>query len=187
MLKYVLFFVGVVVVFLVVRKIEEGFQTRTNVDLYFKLDNPLKGPTFIKSSDPRVKYVSSGNGGTVVLNVNPTLGMLKGFNGSGWSQANKWIPLAPTDPKTQLPLIGTKLDSSTNGLYLNQPYGSRTRYLHNTVYNKQITLTSNVEVKLPQVVTDITLGGLTTATFSLGTNSGDPANNSAKIKIMLYF
>jgi len=186
MLKYLLFFVGVVVVFLVVRKIEEGFQTRTIVDLYFNVDTPLKGPTFIKSSDPRVKYVSSGNGGTVVLNVDPTLGQLQGFNGAGWSQANIWIPLAPTDPNTKLPLTGGKLDYSTSALYLKQPYGSGTRYLHNKVYNRNM-LPTGAEVKLPQSVTNIILGGFDTSTFGLGANSGDMANENAKIKIMLYF
>ena len=185
MLKYLLFFVGVVVVFLVVRKIEEGFQTPNVVSLYFTIDSMNK-LTFVKSSDTRVKYVSSAIGGTLVLNVDPSLGQLQGFNGAGWSQANTWIPLAPTDPNTKLPLTGGKLDYSTSALYLKQPYGSGTRYLHNKVYNRNM-LPTGAEVKLPQSVTNIILGGFDTSTFGLGANSGDMANENAKIKIMLYF
>ena len=177
MLKYLLFFVGVVVVFLVVRNIEEGFQTRTNVDLYFNVDNPLKGPTFIKSSDPRVKYVSSGKGGTAVVSIDKSLGTLKSFNGKGWSQANRWIPLPPA-----------RLDFANNALNIKQPFGSGTRFLHNPTYKNRM-LSSNVEVKLPQQVSNIILGGLDTATFGLGTNIGAQidVNKEAKILVTLTF
>jgi len=174
MLKYVLFFVGIVVVFLVVRKIEEGFQTATTVSLYFTVD-AMNKPTLVKSTDPRVSYVSSAVGGTAVISIDPSLGTLKGFNGKGWSQAGIWIPLP-----------SAKLDMATNALNLKQPFGSTTRYLHNQTYSRPM-LSSTAEVKLPQALTNITLGGLDTATFALGTNSGDMANNGAKILVTLNF
>jgi hypothetical protein len=174
-LKYILFFAGLVVVFLVVRKIEEGFQTGTLVELYFNVDNATRGPTFIKSTDSRVKYVSSAIGGTVVLNIDPSLESLQNFNGSGWSQANKWV---------NLPVA--RLDNATNALRITTPTTNGNKLLHNPTYNRTM-LSSTVEVKLPQAVTNITLAGIDTATFGLGTNAGDPANNYAKIKIMLYF
>jgi len=173
MLKYVLFFVGIVVIFLVVRKIQEGFQTVTTVNLYFTIDATNK-PTLVKSTDPRVKYVSSAIT-SAVISIDPSLGPLNSFNGSGWSQAGRWIPLT-----------GSKLDYSTNALNIKEPNGSGTRYLHNPAYNRPM-LTTGVEVKLPQTVTNITLGGLSTATFGLGTNAGDTANNNAKILVTLNF
>ena len=172
MLKYLLFFAGIVVVFLVVRNIEEGFQTKT-VDLYFNVDSMNK-PTFVKSSDPRVKFVSSAVGGTAVINIDKSLGTLKSFNGAGWSQANKWIPLHPN-----------RLDNITNGLNIKGQISSGTKFLRNPTYNRKILLS---EVKLPQQVTNITLGGLYTGIFALGTNVGPMFNGQeAKIKILLTF
>jgi len=174
MLKYVLVVLGVVLVFLVVRKINEGFQTGTTVNLYFGVDNPLKGPNFISSSDPRVTYVSSSIG-TATIKIDSSLGPLKGFSGQGWSQAAKWIPLT-----------GTRLDYANNALHITQPFGSGMRILHNSNYTRPM-LSSTVEMKLPQAVTQITLNELDTATFALGTNAGDPANKGAKIWITLNF
>jgi hypothetical protein len=173
-LKYLLFILGIIVVFLVVRKIEEGFQSLTTVSLYFTVDSMNK-PTLVKSSNPGVKYVSSANGGTVVLSINSSLGPLNGFNGKGWSQANTYVSLP-----------SAKLDMATNALNVKQPVGSSTKYLHNPTYSRPM-LSSTAEVKLPQQVSTIILGGLDTATFGLGTNPGDQMNNGAKILVTLNF
>ena len=175
MLKYVVVILAVVFVYLVVTKIDEGFQTGTTVDLYFGNDNPAKGPNFIGSSDPRVKYVSSAVASANV-SIDPSLGTLKSFSGAGWSDAGKWIPV-----------VGAKLDNAINALNIKQPQASGTRLLRNPTYAKPM-LAATKEVKLPQQVGAITLGGLDTATFALGKKpGGSPANGNAKILVRLTF
>jgi len=175
MLKYILVILGVVFVYLVVTKIKEGFQQGTTVTLYFGNDNPAKGPNFISSSDPRVKYVSSAVA-SANISIDPSLGPLKSFSGSGWSDANKWIPVT-----------GAKLDNAINALNIKQQQTSGTRLLRNPTYTKPM-LAATKEVKLPQQVSNITIGGLDTATFALGKKPGGDTNNrNAKILVSLTF
>jgi len=165
----------IVIALIVINRVNEGFQTGTVVNLYFNLDATGK-PVLISSDDAGVTFMSSSVGGNAVVNIGSALGPLKGFSGSGWSQANKWVPLT-----------AAKLDKASNALYIEGQVGSSLKKLHLAAYKPAPALTSTTESVLPKQVSQITIRGLDTATFGLGTNAGDPANGAAKMLVTLTF
>lgn len=157
MIKYILFFLALVLLFFLFRKMNEGFQTAPHVDLYFSLKNATAGPTLIKSTDNRVNVVSTAVG-TAKITIAPGLGTLKQFTGKGWSPAGKWVDLP-----------ASKIDAG--GLQIKTDKGLP---LYNTNYRggatKNATMKNNF---LPQAVTNITLVGLQAADFGTSTTSAD--------------
>jgi len=186
MLKYVLIIIGVVFVYLVVSKINEGFQTETIVYLYFDKDTTTqRKPKFISSTDQRVKYISSATD-SVSIQIDPNFGTLKGFNGAVWSPANNnWLP-TPTSALDKN--LGTSLTLENNSKRVLNNSSSVTGNYMPSLGNK----------KLPTPVTaisgDIIIKGFTPPAFNFVTsnitgaqNNGDPANNNAKFRIDLKF
>ena len=173
MVKYILFILGIIAVFLVVRKIKEGFQN-TAVNLYFDL-NTSNVPQFIKSSDPRVTYVPfnstldiSKKVGIAQISINPSLGPLKGFSAQGNIQ-NKWTTVS--------------VDTGATGIRLTQTAGLATKVVHNNNYTRPMQAAT--EMKLPQALTNISISGLQLSNF--GAVVSDANNGNAKILITLTF
>lgn len=165
-LKLIVIVLIIAALFLLTR-VDEGFQTQ-KVDLYFKLD---KNVLSLVPNSSGINVTSAQNG-KVTLSIPTTMPPLSGFNGMGWSQAGKWI---------QLP--AARLDSLNNALAV-QSTISGLKTLRLPKHSKPLLGT---ELKLPQKVSTITLLNLTTATFGLGTNAGDPAKGGAKILVELMF
>lgn len=162
--------IGILVAALfMLNRVSEGFQSNS-VDLYFTLDNTV--PKLVSSSNPGVTLVSADKGGKAVLNIPASMPALSEFSGMGWSQKGAWVALPPT-----------KLEKISNALALQTMVSNQMKTLRLKT-NKPVLKT---EAMLPQKVTSLTMMGLDTATFGLGSNAGDPKNNQAKIMVKLMF
>jgi hypothetical protein len=138
------------------------------VDVYFKLEGGK--PKFISSSDAGIT-VGGTSTGIATININPSLGKLYDYDGSGWTQANKWVPV---DPKA-------KIDKATNALRLTVV---NTNQLIRKIDGKSILPS---QIKLPSLLSKVDAKGLDKATFAIGTIPGDSKNGNAVIKIILMF
>lgn len=138
------------------------------VDVYFNLEGGK--PKFISSSDPGIT-VGATSTGTARIKINPSLGKLYDYDGSGWTQANKWVSLDPD----------RRIDKPTNALRFAVV---NTNNLIRKIGGKLILPN---QIKLPSLLSEVDAKGLEKATFAIGTNPGDPNNGNAVIKIILMF
>lgn len=168
----------IIAALIAIARVNEGFQTTpTLVKVYFKI-NSAGVPTFISSDNPNVTFVSSSvQGGTAVLNVDPSLGVLSGFSGCGYRQTGGWGAISPG-----------KLDKGANSLQARANIGTSSKVLHNVIYKPLPSATSVSERMLPQELPDkqLNLIGLVNATFGVGT-SVDTTRNNATILVKLLF
>ena len=138
------------------------------VDIYFKLEGGK--PKFVSSSDAGIT-VGGTSTGTATIKINPSLGKLHDYSGSGWTQANKWVPLDPD----------RRIDKPTSALRLAVV---NTNNLIRKIGGKLILPN---QIKLPSLLSAVDAKGLEKATFGIGTNPGDPKNGNAVILITLMF
>ena len=162
MVKYVLFFAGAVLVFLLFRKMNEGFQTAPYVDLYFLINNATAGPKLIKTSDARVNVVSTGVG-TANITIASTLGTLKSFTGKGWSPAGTWVGL----PASKIDVAGLQIKTDKGIPLYNQGYRGGVE--------KNPTMKNNY---LPQALTNLSIIGLQAGDFGTTTTSADATGST---------
>ncbi len=138
------------------------------VNIYFKLEEGA--PKFVSSSDPGITVDTTPKIAQAAIKINPSLGKLYDYSGSGWSQANRWV---------SIPL--SKLNKGTNALRLS--VGDN---LVRKIGAPSASILRN-QIQLPSLLPGVIAKGLDKATFGIGTKPGDPKNGNAVILITLMF
>ena len=136
------------------------------VDIYFKLEGGV--PKFVSSSDPGITVDTTPIIAQTTMNINPSLGKLHDYSGSGWSQANRWVSVPPS-----------RMNQSRNALRLSVGDNLIRKIGARSILPKQI--------QLPSLLSTVVAKGLDKAIFGIGTKPGDPKNGNAVMLITLMF
>lgn len=201
---------GIIVALYFLNSIDEGFQASTVVDLYFiKASNGA--PVLVKSTNPGVTAQDANNtglaGGTITLNIAPSLGILRDYTGMAWKSlaATRAVPsppvtwqsltFGPTSTVSNTVINCAKLDKASNALRIEANISGRDKLLHKPAgstcaYTATILSSSTTEARLPltHTLSSITIKGLDGAIFGIiDTQPGDGSNNNAKMRVQLTF